>query len=234
MIAGVDYVIIESYIHKVLGINRWGVFTCQCLITQKFFVLTTVGVFAQVSSCSISKLYESVPNQNFRFTHKRDALRFMSHLRRFIECKSCIREKANAFILKDFHLKNPALKAIQNTWDENLDYKEDICTAHINSAIHQVLEFELTCIFNFLQEELERNSHDSYQLEQLDFFEHVIHFGGQDALNKVLDNYFLILNTPRQFRQFWIFKEEQQYTRLCVWEDSRAQRLVMSLCFLHQ
>jgi len=231
-IAGVHYIICHSYIHTAFSKKRWGIWVCKCNYSEKYFVINSLGPFVQASCCSISKKYQNLPNESYRFKTEKEALCFMSFLRRFIECKSVIRVKAEAFLLRDMHLKQPYLKCAQNNWDDHsVNYLESICTSQINQKRHQSLDFELVCVFNFLNEELKKNSDESFQLTQKEFFEGIHQHGGRSAVDLILDNYSLIINTERKHRQFWCFREDL-FVRYLVWDDSKKQRLVMSLAFL--
>ncbi len=230
-IAGVDYSICHSYIHTVFSKKRWGIWVCKCNYSQKYFVINSLGPFVQASCCSMSIKYKNLPDSNYRFEIEKEALRFMSFLRRFIECKSVIRTKAEVFLLRDMHLKQPYLKCAQNNWDDHsVNYIESICTSKINQKRHQSLELELVCVFNFLDEELENNRHDSYQISQKEFFEGVLNMGGRNAIDLILDNYSL-MRMERNHRQFWCF-HESLFLRYLVWDHSKNQRLVMSLGFV--
>lgn len=230
-IAGTDYQICHSYIHKVSGVNRWGTWVCQCAYTKEYFVVNSLGPFALASCCSMSRTYRSLPDDGYRFKKEHDAIRFMSFINRFYECRGQVRHKAESFKLMNAHLLQPVLKAFQNNWDEHsIQYLEDFCTSSINPKKHQMLDWELTLIFNYLGDELEINKDESYEITQADFFLKLDMMGGEEAINRVLDHYSLIAEVPTKNLQFWCF-EEDFFTRLVFWDGSE-QRLVMSLGFL--
>lgn len=232
LVAGVDYRICHSYLHKVHGVSRWGSFVCQCVYTEKYFVINTLGPFVIYAVCSISRQYRHLIDEAYRFDSENEALKFMSRVNRFVECKNLLKDKANGFKIKSIHVLEPYLKAIKTCWDEDsTNYLEDNCTATINTKKHKMLEWELTLIFNFLIDEIQENSTESYQVNQNVFFEKLHILGGQEAVNKVLDNYALIKHIPTEHIQFWVF-EEDDFVRLIVWNDCPEQKLVMSLAFL--
>ncbi len=231
-IAGVDYRICHSYIHKVAGTNRWGTWVCQCVYSNEFFVVNSLGPFALAACCSMSRTYRNLPDEGYRFKKEHDAIRFMSFINRFYECRGQVRHKAESFKLMNAHLLQPVLKAFQNNWDEHSTmYLEDFCTSSINPKKHQLLEWELTLIFNYLTDELEFNKEESYEISQADFFLKLDMMGGEDAVNRVLDHYSLITEVVQKNLQFWCF-EEDSFTRLLAWDHGAEQRLVMSLAFL--
>lgn len=230
-LAGVDYQIIHTYIYKI-GYPRWGSWVGRCIYSGKYFVMNSLGPFAIYSFCSMNKKYETLPDQGYRFEKERDAVLFMKKLNIFFEVKSVIRDKAVRFKLKNYHLRQPYLICEANNWDDYAAevYLEDICTEEINPKKHRLLEWELTLIFNFLDDKLDESC-DSYSISQVEFFQKVLEMGGRNYVDSILDNYHLILRMERNHRQFWCFIEDS-FTRFVVWDDGPEQRLVMSLAFL--
>jgi hypothetical protein len=230
LVAGVDYRICHQYLHTISGTKRWGTWVCQCVYTNKYFVINSLGPFVVYAFCTMTKDYRNLIEDAYRFDSEKAAIRFMSRLNRFIQVKSAIRDKANSFKVEIKHYLEPYSKASKTCWDEHsVNHLEDMCTATINVKKHQILDWELTLIFNFLIDEIQENSTESYQVNQNVFFEKLNILGGQKSVDKVLDNYFLIKKLPPKHAEFWIF-EEEDFDRLIIW-NSADQKLVMSLAF---